>query len=70
MFFIFVKMNLKYELQHVISGTGKVTKGDLIQAIANHLGKSQKTGRITQKPKPEKEQETTELIKYINLHKL
>jgi len=40
-FFIFVKMNLKYELQSIISGAGKNPKRSIIEAAAHDLGKSQ-----------------------------
>ncbi|MFZ5971664.1 MAG: hypothetical protein ACOYXA_08720 [Bacteroidota bacterium] len=33
-------MNLRYELQRIISGIGKNSARNLIEAAANHLGKS------------------------------
>jgi hypothetical protein len=40
-------MTLKDELQHIISGVSKNTKGDFIQARANYLRKSKKASSVT-----------------------
>lgn len=59
-------MNLKYELQNIISGTGEHAEKNLIKAAANHLRKSQKTGGAPQKSELNKEQKAKELIAWIN----
>lgn len=61
-------MLLKDELKTLISGTGFVTKGTAIQAVANHLRKSKATGAVTEKEKPFKEQEATAILDYARLH--
>lgn len=58
-------MNLKYELQRIISGVGKVSAGDFIKAAAHHLGKSKETGRNPEEIEFTKDQETTQLIDWI-----
>lgn len=59
-------MNIKYELQNIISGVGKHTEEDLIKAAAHHLRKSEEAGRIAQKSEFTKEQETKKLINWID----
>ena len=59
-------MNLKYELQNVISGIGDHSAENLIQAAAHYLRESQKAGRNAEKTKLTKEQETEELTDWIN----
>jgi hypothetical protein len=58
-------MNLKYELQSVISGIGKNSTGNLIEAAANHLGKSKEASGSTEKKEFTKDKETTQLIHWI-----
>ncbi len=58
-------MNLKYELQSIISGTGKNSTRNLIEAAAYHLGKSKETGGNSQTNKLSKGQETAQLISWI-----
>lgn len=50
-------MLLKDELKTIISGTGFVTKGTAIQAVANYLRKSKAASAATEKKEPVKEQE-------------
>jgi len=69
-FFIFVKMNVKHELQSIISGIGDHATTDLIKAAANYIRKGQETSGNTQEPKRTKDQETTELISWINQQQL
>lgn len=59
-------MNLKYELQNVISGISDPTAENLIQAAAHYLRESQKAGRNAEKTKLTKEQETEKLTDWIN----
>jgi precorrin-6B methylase 1 len=59
-------MNLKYELQSVISGIGKNSTGNLIEAAANHLGKSKGASGSTKKNEFTKDKETAQLIHWIN----
>ena len=55
-------MNLKYELQNIISGVGDYSAENPIQAAAHHLRESKKTGRNAQESERSKEQETKKLI--------
>jgi hypothetical protein len=61
-------MLLKNELKSIISGTGFVTKGTAIQAVADHLRKSKATGTIAEKEKHFKDQEATAILEYARLH--
>jgi hypothetical protein len=61
-------MLLKDELKTIISGTGTVTKGTAIQAVANHLKKSKATGATAEEKKPVKEQEATAILDYSRSH--
>lgn len=63
-------MNVKHELQSIISGIGDHATTDLIKAAAHYLRKSKETSRIPQKSELTKEQETKELIAWINEHQL
>jgi len=63
-------VNIKYELQNIISGVGKHTEEDLIKAAAHHLRKSEEASRIDQKSEFTKEQETKELIEWANQENL
>lgn len=61
-------MLLKDELKSIISGTGFVTKGTAIQAVANYLRKSKATGTTTKEKEPDKEQEAVSILAYVRLH--
>ncbi len=65
-----MKLQLKYELRDVISGKNQVRYGATIQAVARYLGDSPKAGPILEKSKQIKEQETKELVKFIENHNL
>lgn len=56
---------MKYELQHILSGEGKVKYGDIIQTIVHFLRRSQETGGMAEKKQPIKKQEEKKLIKWI-----
>lgn len=40
---------MKYELQYILSGEGKVKYGDIIQTIVHFLRRSQETGGMAKK---------------------
>lgn len=61
-------MNLKYELQNVISGIGDPSAENLIQTAAHYLRESQKAGGNIEKTKFTKEQETEKLIAWITVN--
>ena len=61
-------MLLKNELQSIISGTGDVTKGGAIQAIAGYLRKSKTTGADAEKKEFLKEQEISLILDYARSH--
>lgn len=61
-------MLLKNELQSIISGTGTVTKGTAIQAVANYLRESKAAGTISKEKEPVKEQEAAAIVEYARLH--
>ena len=61
-------MNVKHELQNIISGVGEYAEKDLIKATANYLRQSQKTSGAPQKSELTKEQEAKELITWIDRH--
>ena len=63
-------MNLKYELQSIISGVGQDSKGNLIKAAAHQLGKSKEASRNAQAVEFTKDQEAAQLIDWINESKL
>lgn len=64
-------MLLKDELQSIISGISGQTRENLIQAATNHLREGQKTSPNAEKNELlSKEQETAELIKWIDDHNL
>lgn len=50
-------MNLKYELQSIISGVGKNSTGNLIEAAAYHLRKSKEASGDIEKNEFTKDQE-------------
>lgn len=57
--------SVKYELQDILSGNGEVRYGKLIQTIANYLRRCQKASQMAQSHKQIKEQETKDLILWI-----
>jgi len=57
-------MLLKNELQSIISGTGVVTKGTAIKAVANHLRKSKAASKNAEEKEFIKEQEAKVIIEY------
>jgi hypothetical protein len=59
-------MNLKYEVQSIISRIGQNSTRNLIEAAAHHLGKSKEASGITQAVQLTKSQEATWLIDWIN----
>jgi Serine/Threonine/Tyrosine Kinase found in polyvalent proteins len=61
-------MLLKDELKSIISGTGFVTKGTAIKAVANYLRKSKAAGAITKEKEPVKEQEAAAILEYARLN--
>jgi len=63
-------MDLKHELQSIISGVGKNSTRNLIEAAADHLRKSKKASGNTQTIEFTKNQEATQLIKWIDEFKL
>jgi hypothetical protein len=63
-------MLLKDEIKTIIWGTGFVTKGTVIQAVANYLRKSKATGKDAQKKEPVKEQEAKAILEYARRNNL
>jgi hypothetical protein len=63
--FIFAKMNLRYELQNIISGVGGNSEGNLIKAAAHHLAKSKGASGDPKKTEFTKKQEAAQLILWI-----
>lgn len=61
-------MLLKDELKSIISGTGFVTKGTAIQAVANYLRKSKAASTATKEKESVKEQEAAVILAYARLH--
>ncbi len=58
-------MNLKHELQSIISGASNHSAEDFIQAAAHYVRESQKTSGNSEEPEFTKEQETKKLIEWI-----
>jgi hypothetical protein len=58
-------MDVKHELQIIISGVGDYSAKDFIKAAAHHIGEGQKTGRSAEESGFSKEQETKKLIEWI-----
>jgi Serine/Threonine/Tyrosine Kinase found in polyvalent proteins len=58
-------MSLKYELQSIISGIGRNPEGNLINATAYHLAKGKRASGDPKEIKFTKEQETAQLIHWI-----
>ena len=56
---------LKYELQTIICGTGKVSYGDTIQAASRYLRGSKRTSSQSEGAKYFKNEETARLSKWI-----
>ena len=61
---------LKDELKNIISGTGKVSHGELIQTIALHLRRSKEPSNLVATNEYSKKQETRKLTAYINQNNL
>ena len=59
-------MNLKHELQSIISGIGDHSAEDFIKATAHYIRESQKTSRDTEKSEFSKEQEAKKLTEWID----
>lgn len=59
-------MNLKYELQSIISGIGKNAAGNLIEAAANYLRKSKEASRNAEANEFTKDQEAAQLIEWTS----
>lgn len=60
---------IKYELQNILSGKGKVSHGDAIQTIADYLRRCQETSSLAPTDKHFKAEETKKLIEYIDNNK-
>jgi len=69
-FTTFEQMNLKHELQSIISGAGTNSKGSLIQTAAHYLRESKEAGRNSQKVQFSKDQETEKLIQWVQQNNL
>ena len=63
-------MNLKHELQSIISGTGTKAKGNLIQTAAHYLRESKETDRNSKEIQFSKDQETKKLIEWVQQNNL
>ncbi len=63
-------MPLKDEIKNIISGTGFVTKGTLIQTIANYIRKSKTAGTVAQKKELVKEQEAEAILTFARLNEV
>ena len=63
-------MNLKHELQSIISGIGDHTREDFIKAAAHYIRESQKTSGNTEKFEFTKKQEAKKLIEWIETENL
>lgn len=59
-------MNLKHELQSIISGIGDYSAEDIIKAVAHYIRESQKTSGNTKKPEFTKKQEAKKLTEWID----
>lgn len=55
-------MDFDYELQCIISGTGKNAEGSLIQTAIDILSQSKKAGGVIEEKRFSKEQEAAKLI--------
>jgi hypothetical protein len=63
-------MNLKHELQSIISGIGNHSATDFIKAAAYYIKESQKTSGNTEKSEFSKKQETKKLTEWIETNNL
>lgn len=63
-------MNLKHELQSIISGIGDYSAENIIKAAAHYIRESQKASGDTEKSKFSKEQEAKKLIEWIDSQNL
>ncbi|MBN8665477.1 MAG: hypothetical protein J0L83_12915 [Chitinophagales bacterium] len=63
-------MNVKHELQIIISGISNHATENLICAAAHYLRKSKEASGSSQKPKFTKEEETEKLIEWITDNQL
>ena len=63
-------MNLKHELQSIISGIGDYSAEDIIKAAAHHIRESQKTSGDTEKSEFSKKQEAKKLTEWIDSQNL
>ena len=63
-------MNLKHELQSIISGIGDHSAEDIIKAAAHHIRESQKTSGDTEKSEFSKKQEAKKLTEWIDSQNL
>lgn len=61
---------LKDELKNIISGTGTVSNGELIQTIALHLRRGKESSHLVTTNEYNKKQETKELTAFINQNNL
>ena len=62
--------NIKYEIQSILRGKGKVSYGEPIQTIASYLRESLDPSSTSQGNEPDKIKETKRLEEYINLNQL
>lgn len=63
-------MQIKHELQNIISGDGQVRHGEIIQSITRYLRGEKKANSGTEKAKLLKEQEKEILLNFIEEHHL
>ena len=63
-------MNLKHELQSIISGIGNHSAEDIIKAAAHYIRESQKTSGNTKKSEFTKKQEAQKLTEWIDSQNL
>jgi hypothetical protein len=63
-------MNVKHELQSIVSGIGNHAATNLICAAAHYLRESKETSRISQESELTKEKEAEKLISWINQNRL
>jgi Serine/Threonine/Tyrosine Kinase found in polyvalent proteins len=62
--------NIKYELKNILQGKSTVSNGELIQTTANYLRECHKASGMAEENKPDRQEETKTLIKFINENKL
>jgi hypothetical protein len=61
---------MNHEIESIISGKSKIKHGDVIQAIASYLRRSQSSSKTTEREEYFPKQEKERLIEYIDQHKL